>query len=134
MRPPRALLAPTLFLAAAAGSPAADPPPEPVQAVVGGWVLPVSGPAIPRGTVIMRGPKIAAVGAELPLPAGAAAADRGRLIIKVARPEQFYRELPALLLELGADVERLETLDASVEAIFGYLVDGRPFAGEGRGE
>ncbi|HVR75803.1 MAG TPA: amidohydrolase family protein [Planctomycetota bacterium] len=46
-------------------------PPEQVLAIVGGTVLPAVGPAIPRGTVIVRGAKIDALGAELPAPAGA---------------------------------------------------------------
>jgi imidazolonepropionase-like amidohydrolase len=37
----------------------------------GGTVLPVSGPAIPNGVVVLRDGKIAAVGASVPIPAGA---------------------------------------------------------------
>ncbi|HVR74779.1 MAG TPA: ABC transporter ATP-binding protein [Planctomycetota bacterium] len=48
--------------------------------------------------------------------------DNGDLIVKVRRPEEFFRGLPRLVVWLGADVERVEALDASVEAVFGYLV------------
>jgi ABC-2 type transport system ATP-binding protein len=79
----------------------------------------------------------AAPAVAAPLAAGSAdgdrAADRGDLIVKVARPEQFYADLPAVLLALRADVERLETLDASAEAVFDYLVDRRAFGGRGAG-
>lgn len=37
----------------------------------GGTVLPVSGPAIPNGVVVLRDGKIAAVGASVPIPTGA---------------------------------------------------------------
>jgi len=37
----------------------------------GGTVLPVAGPAIPNGIVVLRDGKIAAVGASVPIPAGA---------------------------------------------------------------
>ncbi len=40
-------------------------------AIRGGTVLPVSGPAIPNGTVVMQGGKIVAVGANVRIPAGA---------------------------------------------------------------
>jgi imidazolonepropionase-like amidohydrolase len=44
-------------------------------AIRGGTVLPVSGPAIPNGTVVIRGGKIAAVGANVAVPAGAEIVD-----------------------------------------------------------
>jgi hypothetical protein len=60
------------LLLLASSSPAQAPPaPEPVVAVVGATVFPVSTPRIRRGTVIWRGSKIEAVGAELEPPAGA---------------------------------------------------------------
>src|ERR1043166_3170965 len=40
-------------------------------AIRGGTVLPVSGPPIPNGTVVMRGGKIVAVGARVEIPPGA---------------------------------------------------------------
>jgi ABC-2 type transport system ATP-binding protein len=59
-----------------------------------------------------------------------AGADRGDLIVKVGSPERFFRELPRLVSELRADVERLEALDASVEAVFDYLIGSSGFAAE----
>ena len=47
----------------------------PLVALVGGTVHPVSGPAIPNGIVLMEGGKIKAVGAEIPIPAGATRQD-----------------------------------------------------------
>ena len=51
-------------------------------AIRGGTVLPISGPAIPNGTVILRGGKIVAVGANVPVPAGAEIVDAsGRYVM-----------------------------------------------------
>ena len=44
-------------------------------AIRGGTVLPISGPAIPNGTVVMRGGRIVAVGATVAVPAGAEIVD-----------------------------------------------------------
>jgi imidazolonepropionase-like amidohydrolase len=69
---------------AAVGALAAAPAPAQERPVVirGGTVLPVSGPAIPNGTVVLRGGKIVAVGASVPVPAGAEVVDaRGRYVI-----------------------------------------------------
>ena len=44
-------------------------------AIRGGTVLPISGPAIPNGIVVIRGGKIAAVGANVSVPAGAEVID-----------------------------------------------------------
>ena len=87
---------------------------------------------------LLARPAVVGVAVDGAAPGGEAASavgapDRGDLIVKVARPEAFYRDLPPLLRELGADVERLETLDDSVEAVFGYLVGGVGASGE-RGE
>ena len=48
--------------------------------------------------------------------------DGADLVVKVRRPERFFRALPRLLLARGAAVERIEPLDASAEAVFEYLV------------
>ena len=70
------LLAPALRLPAQ--FPVLPPrPPEAVTAIVNATVLPVSGPTIRRGTVIIRGAKIDAVASELPPPSGAAVVDAG---------------------------------------------------------
>ena len=48
---------------------------ERAVAIRGGTVLPISGPAIPNGTVVIRGGKIVAVGANVSVPAGAEIVD-----------------------------------------------------------
>lgn len=60
-----------VFLAALATSPLAAQ----TIAITGGTVFPVSGPKIEHGTVIMSGGRIVAVGANLPVPAGATVVD-----------------------------------------------------------
>ena len=51
-------------------------------AIRGGTVLPVSGPAIPNGTVVIRGGKIVAIGANVTVPAGAEIVDAtGRYVM-----------------------------------------------------
>ncbi len=58
--------------------------------------------------------------------AGVALGDGGDdLVVKVHKPDRFFRLLPSLLLERGGEVKRVEPLDASAEAIFEYLVGGR---------
>ena len=70
------------------GAPAPARPPQPTPparpapvvaadtvAITNARVLPVSGPAIDRGTVLIRGGKIAAVGANVQVPAGARVID-----------------------------------------------------------
>ena len=54
---------------------AVNPARAQVVAVVGGTVYPVSGPRIEHGTVLMRDTKIVAVGADVPVPAGATRVD-----------------------------------------------------------
>ena len=63
----------------------------------------------------------------------AAGVGAGDLIVKVRRPSEFFRELPSLVVGLGTDVERVEALDASVEAVFDYLVSGSGFERAGGG-
>jgi ABC-2 type transport system ATP-binding protein len=62
------------------------------------------------------------------------ATDRGALIVKARRAEELFRRLPAAIVASGASVERVEATDASVEALFGYLVKGAGFAEETGGE
>jgi ABC-2 type transport system ATP-binding protein len=52
------------------------------------------------------------------------------LVVKLRNPERFFRSLPALVLEEGSEVDRVEPLDASAEAIFDYLVAGRRGGGQ----
>jgi imidazolonepropionase-like amidohydrolase len=67
MKPALALLA--ALVAAQAGAA------ENATAIVGGRIVPVSGPVIERGTVLIQGGKIAAVGAEVAVPEGATVVD-----------------------------------------------------------
>ena len=60
-----------LFAAAAAAALAAAPAAAQTIAITGGTVYPVSGPAIPNGTVIITNGRITAVGAGVAVPAGA---------------------------------------------------------------
>ena len=62
--------------------------------------------------------------AAVDLVAGMEFGGEGDLVVRVRRPEAFFRSLPAVLLEAGGEVERIEPLDASAEAVFGYLVGG----------
>jgi imidazolonepropionase-like amidohydrolase len=83
MRRPIAFARRSLALAAAAAL-ATRPAhaQERAVAIRGGTVLPVSGPAIPNGTVVMRGGKIVAVGANVSIPSGAEIVDaRGKFVM-----------------------------------------------------
>jgi imidazolonepropionase-like amidohydrolase len=55
------------------------PGPRETVAIRGGDVFPVSGPEIPRGTVVIRDGRIAAVGANVSVPAGARVIDAAGL-------------------------------------------------------
>jgi len=57
----------------------------------------------------------------------------GEIIVKARKPAELFRELPGVVTSLGARVERVEALDASVEAVFGYLVSTAGFGSEGSG-
>lgn len=53
-----------------------------VVAIRGGTVLPIAGPAIPNGTVVLKGGKILAVGANVAIPAGAEIVDaKGKYVM-----------------------------------------------------
>jgi len=45
-----------------------------------------------------------------------------RLHVETLRPEQLYERLPALVLDGGFEIEELDAEDASLDAIFEYLV------------
>ena len=61
--------------AAAAPRPTVPSPTGPAIAITNARILPVSGPAIDRGTVLIRGGKIAGAGAAVQVPAGARVID-----------------------------------------------------------
>lgn len=72
------------FAAAALGALLAAPlgAQERPVAIRGGTVLPVTGPAIPNGTVVLQGGKIVAVGANVRIPAGAQIVEaRGQFVM-----------------------------------------------------
>src|SRR5689334_5337695 len=50
-------------------------------AITNGHLFPVSGPPIDRGTVLIRGVKIVAVGANVPVPPGARVVDAAGKIV-----------------------------------------------------
>jgi imidazolonepropionase-like amidohydrolase len=64
-----------VLIAAAAAALAAAPAAAQTIAITGGTVHPVSGPAIPNGTVLIQNGRIAAVGANVAIPAGAVRID-----------------------------------------------------------
>ncbi|HEX8393635.1 MAG TPA: amidohydrolase family protein, partial [Longimicrobium sp.] len=93
---PKLLAAATL--AALAAAPAAPAAAQTI-AITGGTVHPISGPAIPNGTVIITNGRIAAVGAGIPVPAGARTIDaRG----KVVTPGLFESSTNMALVEVGS--------------------------------
>lgn len=49
----------------------------------------------------------------------------GDLVVRVRQPDAFLEDLPARIEAAGARVERLQVLDASAEAVFRYVVEGR---------
>jgi ABC-2 type transport system ATP-binding protein len=51
------------------------------------------------------------------------------LIVKTLKPDQFFRELALAVRRLESPVSRVEALDASAEAVFGYLVADAGFGG-----
>jgi imidazolonepropionase-like amidohydrolase len=71
----RAPLRVAAVAAALVASAASLPAQDRAIAIRGGTVLPMTGPAIPNGTVVIRGGKIVAVGANVAIPAGAEIVD-----------------------------------------------------------
>lgn len=70
-----------------------------VYAITGATVVPVTGPAIPNGTVIIRDGKIAAVGANVAAPAGATVIDGKGLFVY---PGLFDSGTPLGLTEISS--------------------------------
>ncbi len=48
--------------------------------------------------------------------------DAGTLLVRTRKPDAFYQELPALVVDQNLDVHGLESPDDSLEAVFRYLV------------
>ncbi len=98
--------------------------PRPVQpagetiAITNGRVLPVSGPAIERGTVLIRGGKIAAVGADVAVPAGARVVDAAG---KIVTPGLIESSTEIGIVEIFGSAEGTadqSTTDAGLSAAF----------------
>ena len=96
-----------------ATQPAAAPAAPPV-AIVGGRVHPVSGPMIENATVIIRDGKIAAVGANIPIPADAQRVDAAG---KWVTPGLINSESQLGLTEIGAVPETNEGRARGTEEI-----------------
>jgi len=109
----------------AAGTPAAAPRTVPATgeaiAITNARILPVSGPAIDRGTVVIRGGRIAAVGAGVAAPSGARIVDAGG---KTVTPGFIDSGIQTGIVEipLSADGTADEnTTDARVSAAFNVV-------------
>jgi imidazolonepropionase-like amidohydrolase len=88
-----------IIAAAAAAALAAAPAAAQTIAITGGTVHPVSGPAIPNGTVLIQDGRIAAVGANVAIPAGAQRIDATG---KVVTPGLFESATNMALVEVDA--------------------------------
>lgn len=86
----------TLFAAAAAALIAAPAAAQTI-AITGGTVHPISGPAIPNGTVVIQNGRITAVGANVAIPAGATRIDATG---KIVTPGLFESSTNMALVEV----------------------------------
>jgi imidazolonepropionase-like amidohydrolase len=96
-------------------------PPAPTEdtvAIVNARVMPVSGPAIERGTVLMRAGKIAAVGSSVQVPAGAQAIDAAG---KIVTPGLFDSATQIGIVEIPGGAQGTadqSTTDTRISAAF----------------
>lgn len=88
-----------LLAAAAAAALAAAPGAAQTIAITGGTVHPISGPAIPNGTVVIQNGRITAVGANVAIPAGAVRIDATG---KTVTPGLFESATNMALVEVDA--------------------------------
>ena len=96
-------------------------------AITNARVLPVSGPAIGRGTVVIRGSKIAAIGAGVPVPPGARVVDAAG---KIVTPGWIESDTQIGIVEIQSGAKGTDdqsTTDKELSAAFD-VVDG--FNGE----
>ncbi len=87
-------------------------------AIVGGRILPVSGPAIERGVVLIAGGKITAVGADVEVPAGVRVIDAAGRIVT---PGFFASSTQLGIVEIPSSAEGTadqSTTDAGLGAAF----------------
>ncbi|HEX6039531.1 amidohydrolase family protein [Longimicrobium sp.] len=87
------------LIAAAAAALLATPAAAQTIAITGGTVMPISGPAIPNGTVLIQNGRIAAVGANVAIPAGAVRIDATG---KTVTPGLFESSTNIALVEVDA--------------------------------
>ena len=48
---------------------------------------------------------------------------RGELLLEVQRVKQFFASLADVVTQEEIDIERLQVIDASTEAVFDYLME-----------
>ncbi len=116
------LLAPAA-LAAQLGSYNPRPGPQGTFAIRNGHVYPVSGPDIPNGIVVISGGKIAAVGANATVPAGATVIDATGMNVYPGMMETSNSTGLAEITEgANATVDNVETgrINPNVQAFFGF--------------
>jgi imidazolonepropionase-like amidohydrolase len=107
--------------------PAAPAAADETIAITNARILPVSGPAIERGTVVIRGAKITAVGAGTPVPAGARVVDAAGKIVTPGWIESAT-QIGIVEIQSGAEgTDDQSTTDKDLSAAFD-VVDG--FNGE----
>lgn len=123
-----------LMLVLLAQAPAAPRPAQPAPraarpsqpagetiAITNARVLPVSGPAIERGTVLIRGGKIAAIGATVAVPAGARVVDAAG---KIVTPGLIESATQIGIVEIALSAEGTtdqSTTDAGLSAAFNVV-------------
>jgi ABC-2 type transport system ATP-binding protein len=75
-----------------------------------------------RVLLVSRDPqRLAALLTERALVSGVTLSN-GQLIVEVRDPAAFYGRLPSIVVEAGAPLERLVSLDEDLESVFRYLV------------
>ncbi|PYR89581.1 MAG: hypothetical protein DMF84_24060 [Acidobacteria bacterium] len=108
-------------------APAVPAAPEVTIAITNARVFPVSGQAIERGTVVIRGTKIAAVGAGIPVPSGARVVEAEGKIVTPGWIESAT-QIGIVEIQSGAEgTDDQSTTDKELSAAFD-VVDG--FNGE----
>jgi imidazolonepropionase-like amidohydrolase len=83
-------------------------------AITGGTVYPVSGPAIPNGTVLMRDGRIVAVGANLPVPSDAQRIDASG---KIVTPGFIDAGTQLGLVEIGGEASTRDASAVGTDAV-----------------
>jgi imidazolonepropionase-like amidohydrolase len=119
-----ALLSAVAATAASAQLGSFNPPPGPqgTFAIRGGHVVPVSGADIPNGTVVISGGRITAVGANVPVPAGAKVVDASGLMVY---PGMIETGSSVGLSEIGqgavatVDISEVGSFNPNAQAFFG---------------